>query len=64
MHYYCTILKYMLYLCWQQVSDKPTQDNNHANYRHRLSWLSLERRNINITLLMAGRGKTLIKIVI
>lgn len=51
------ILKYLLYLCRQMVCGKPTQDNYHANYRHRLSWYSLERRNMNITLLKAGKGK-------
>ena len=51
------ILKYLLYLCRQMVCGKPTQDNYHANYRHRLSWPSLERRNMNITLLKAGKGK-------
>ena len=50
-------LKYFLYLCRQMVCGKPTQDNHHANYRPRLSWHSLERRNMNKTLLKAGRGK-------
>ena len=28
------------------VGGKPTQDNSLRNYRHQLSWLSLERRNL------------------
>lgn len=39
------------------VGGKPTQDNSLRNYRHQLSWLCLERRNLLTTLLKAGRGK-------
>lgn len=39
------------------VGGKPTQDNSLRNYRHQLSWRSLERRNLLTTLLKAGRGK-------
>ena len=40
------------------MGGKPTQDNSLRNYRHQLSWLSLERRKLLTTLLKAGRGKT------
>lgn len=39
------------------VGGKPTQDNSLRNYRHQLSWLCLERRNLLTTLLKAGRDK-------
>lgn len=39
------------------MGGKPTQDNSLRNYRHQLSWLCLERRNLLTTLLKAGRDK-------